>query len=256
MRIPIRTSKWALWASRISQLVLPVLIVAVFLHRARAIDTQTFLATAGAGVLLGLVALIVAIGAYIRIWNTGDRGWRPASIGFVTGVICLSPLVFAGLQAYRYPFVHDVSTDIATPPPVFGTVRYGARLGYDDPDLQAEIAAAFPNAAARVYPLDAAETFGLVQDLVADREWEALTAGTPPATGTINAVATTWLGFRDEVAIRVTALQAGARVDVRSVSYEGGHDLGANGQRIEAFLLDLDDAVTQRTLEPGALSGG
>jgi len=258
LRIPIRTSKWAIWASRAARLALPVIIIAAFMHRGGIIDSPTFLAAAGAGVAFGLIALAVGLAAYVRIWFTGDRGWRPASIGVATGLICLVPLVVAGLQAARLPAVHDVSTDIADPPAILGSSRLGLGGGFDDPELQAQIVKAYPNARAREYPLAVGETWLLVRELVERRGWEILSRRGPGVDqpGTLNAVAMTWLGWRDEVAIRVGGTQDGSRIDMRSVSYEGAHDLGTNGLRIERFLLDLDDAVTERTFELGIVPPG
>ena len=45
--------------------------------------------------------------------------------------------------------------------------------------------------------------------------------------------------FEDEVAIRVTETDTGARIDMRSRSRLGQIDRGANARRIEAFLSAL-----------------
>ena len=53
-------------------------------------------------------------------------------------------------------------------------------------------------------------------------------------------MATSFLyGFKDEVAIRVTETETGARVDLRSRSRLGQIDRGANARRITKFLDDL-----------------
>jgi hypothetical protein len=256
LRIPIRTSRWALWSSRIGRLAVPVLVVAIFLHRAGAITSADFIVAAGGGVLIGLAALLVGLVAFVRIWATGDRGWWPAFNGVAIGLICLAPLVFAAMMGLRYPFVHDVTTDYDDPPPILGQVHFGLGAGYHDPALRQRVADAFPNAVTRDYPLPTTETFPVVADLVAARGWQIIeerATTDDPNIGWINARAMTWLGWRDEVAIRVETAPGGSRVDIRSVSYEGAHDLGANGMRIEEFLLALDDAVTARTQELGLL---
>ncbi|MCY1559598.1 hypothetical protein D9M68_966500 [compost metagenome] len=51
-------------------------------------------------------------------------------------------------------------------------------------------------------------------------------------------------GWREEVVIRVTGTDETSVVDMRSASLNALHDFGSNGQRIEAFLAALDDAVT------------
>ena len=45
-----------------------------------------------------------------------------------------------------------------------------------------------------------------------------------------------WFGFKDDVVVRVTALDNGSRIDVRSVSRMGIGDIGKNAARIEQFL--------------------
>jgi hypothetical protein len=259
LRIPIRTSRWALWSSRIGRLAVPVIVVAVFLHRAGAITSADFVVAAGGGIVIGLAGLAVGLVALVRIWMTGDRGWWPASVGVAIGVLCLAPLVFAATMAVRYPFVHDVTTDYDNPPPILGSVRFGLGAGYHDPVLRQRVADAFPNAVTRDYPLPATETFPIVADMVAARGWQIIeerATTDDPDIGWLNAVAMTWLGWRDEVAVRVETAPGGSRVDIRSVSYEGAHDLGANGLRIEEFLLALDEAVTARTQELGIPAPG
>ena len=57
------------------------------------------------------------------------------------------------------------------------------------------------------------------------------------ASGQIEAVVSTLLfGFKDDVAIRLTAVEGGTQVDLRSVSRVGQSDLGANAARIQEFL--------------------
>ena len=52
------------------------------------------------------------------------------------------------------------------------------------------------------------------------------------------------LGFSQEVAVRVAGGADGATVDMRSTSLSAFPDFGENGQRVEAFLLELDNQVT------------
>jgi uncharacterized protein (DUF1499 family) len=55
--------------------------------------------------------------------------------------------------------------------------------------------------------------------------------------GLVEATATTfWFGFKDDLVVRVEAIESGSRVDVRSVSRVGQSDVGQNAKRIEKFL--------------------
>jgi uncharacterized protein (DUF1499 family) len=65
--------------------------------------------------------------------------------------------------------------------------------------------------------------------------------------GRIEAVALTLImGFREDIAIRIRSASGGVRIDMRSASRYGGHDLGSNARRIETFLADLIDARRRR----------
>ncbi|HEX9906401.1 MAG TPA: DUF1499 domain-containing protein [Propylenella sp.] len=55
-------------------------------------------------------------------------------------------------------------------------------------------------------------------------------------------------GFADDVVVRVRETPEGTRVDMRSASRIGEHDLGQNARRIKSFLAALD---TKLQLEPG-----
>jgi uncharacterized protein (DUF1499 family) len=68
--------------------------------------------------------------------------------------------------------------------------------------------------------------------------WEIVAS--EPTEGRIEATATTfWFGFKDDVVVRVTPTDGGSRIDVRSVSRVGRSDVGANAERITAYLARI-----------------
>lgn len=73
----------------------------------------------------------------------------------------------------------------------------------------------------------------------------AVMMGPPaPEAATLQAVAlTTLFGFADDVVLRLVAENGGTRVDMRSASRKGEHDLGQNARRVRAFFADLDLAL-------------
>jgi hypothetical protein len=242
MRILIRTSKWAIWARRFGSFALPLAIIPVFLHRERIISSADFMTIELVACSFALLALFLAFGAFARLWVTGDQGWSRASMGLLFSLICLTPIAFIGWQATRYPVAGDVSTNFADLPALVSTV--GKVL---TPDDRAAIEAAFPNARTRTYPIAAEPMFGIVEQLAAARGWEprARRAPTTPLDeGAFNAISTTLLGWRDEVAVRVVGTATGSTVDMRSAPTHGWLDLGENGRRIEEFLLAIDQRVT------------
>jgi uncharacterized protein (DUF1499 family) len=54
------------------------------------------------------------------------------------------------------------------------------------------------------------------------------------------------MGFREDISIRVRTASGVVRVDMRSASRYGNHDLGSNARRIERFLSDLIDERRRR----------
>src|SRR5690606_31111513 len=80
-----------------------------------------------------------------------------------------------------------------------------------------------------------AEAFDAALAAARDMGWEVVSAD--QVTGRIEAVDTTfWFGFRDDVVVRIMAVDGGSRIDVRSKSRVGRGDAGANAKRIERFL--------------------
>jgi hypothetical protein len=89
--------------------------------------------------------------------------------------------------------------------------------------------------------------FEVVGRLIDAQGWDVRATRAPLDaldTGQYNAVVTTLLGFSQEVAVRVAGGADGATVDMRSTSLSSFPDFGENGQRVEAFLLELDNQVT------------
>ncbi len=243
MRILIRTSKWAIWARRFGSFALPLMVIPVWMHRNQMLTSETFQIILAVAIVSALLAVFFGLGAYARLWQTGDRGWGRATIGLFLGLLCLSPLAYGASLAVRYPATADVAT--AATPPLRLMVKPPASSPAPAPSREV-ILAAFPNALSRTYQLDTGQVFELVEELVASRGWETRVRRVPGSAvreGQINALAMTFFGWRDEIVVRVSRSGQGSEVAMRSTSLVGVHDLGRNGTRIEAFLLELDELV-------------
>ncbi|HZY68957.1 MAG TPA: DUF1499 domain-containing protein [Devosia sp.] len=243
MRILVRTSKWAVWARRFGALALPLAILPVLLHRAHLITSDNFLAVEAAAMGLAAVAVAMALIAFVRLWYTGDRGWGRAVMAFLFGVLCLTPAAYFSWLASTIPASSDVSTDFSDSPPLVNFVE----SRFIGPEERARIEAAYPNARSRTYPIEAPQMFEVVGRLVEAQGWDVRATRAPIGplgTGYYNASVTTLLGFSQEVALRVVGSAEGATVDMRSASLSTFPDFGENGQRVEAFLLELDNEVT------------
>jgi hypothetical protein len=246
LRILIRTSKWAILARRLGSVSVPLVIISVLLHRLRIIPSDLFLVVIAVAGLVAALAIVTALIALARLWQTGDQGWGRALSGLLFGAVALLPYAYYGSLVLRYPAVTDIATASRGPMPLVfepGT----ARMPPPKMLSAAEMAAEFPNVERRSYPLGLVPTFSLVSALVTANGWEIRMLREPGADsefGQLNAQVVTLPGWREEVVVRVTGTDDSSVVDMRSASLNALHDFGSNGQRIEAFLEALDDAVT------------
>ncbi|HEX6530760.1 MAG TPA: DUF1499 domain-containing protein, partial [Burkholderiales bacterium] len=132
------------------------------------------------------------------------------------------------------PYINDITTDTQKPPQFSPPKPYPEhfaelqRIGY--PELHAlEIA------------LPPAQAFERARAAALELGWEIVAADAP--AGRIEAVSTTrWFGFKDDIAVRISASGSGSRIDMRSRSRVGRSDLGANAKRIQDFLIAVRSA--------------
>jgi hypothetical protein len=246
VRILIRTSRWAIWARRLGSVAVPLLVIPIGLHWVRWITGNLFLAAVLTAGLVALAAVFAALVALVRLWQSGDQGWSKALLGLLFGGVLLLPFAWYGNLALHYPPVTDLATTARGELPLIfepGTAEM------PPPKLltPTQQDAIFPNAKTRSYPLGLAQTFAVVQQMVAENGWDVRLLREPGADfspGRINAQITTIPGWREEVVLRVTGDLTNATVDMRSASLNAPHDFGSNGRRIEAFLVALDEAIT------------
>jgi len=184
--------------------------------------------TGGAGVLAALTGLAV--------WLIRRQGGAPMVL---MGLILSLPVAGLGvafeLAARTTPPIIDISTDTDDP-----AVFWFTATPSDYPAQNAEPQrAAYAQVRPLELPLGPADAFATALALVEERGWEVLSAD--PAEDQIEAIARSRLyGFEDEVAIRVTGIDTGTRIDLRSRSRIGRIDRGANARRIEAYMSDLE----------------
>ncbi|MEO5805807.1 DUF1499 domain-containing protein [Devosia sp.] len=246
MRILIRTSKWAIWSRRVASIAVPLVVIPVFLHRQRLLTSDVFVDVAAVAGIVATLALLVSMTALARLWQTGDQGWGRAISAFLLSLMCLVPFAYVGAQMLRYPAVTDIATTQRGALPLMldpGTIHMPPPKLLTAEQLETE----FPNIKTRAYPLNLQQTYLIVLHMVEAHGWDITLQRDPTAAldpGEINADVVSLLGWRDEVVLRVTGDAQSAVVDMRSASLNAEHDLGSNGPRIEQFLTQLDDEVT------------
>lgn len=143
-------------------------------------------------------------------------------------------------KAERLPRIHDISTDVVTPPnfSVLLPLRKGAAnpTEYGGAAVAAQQKKAYPEIRTAVINLSPASAFAACLQAARSLGWKIVSER--PSEGIIEATDTTfWFGFTDDIVVRVSRAGEGrSLVDVRSLSRVGIGDMGTNAARIQAFL--------------------
>lgn len=250
---PMNEKKAALfsnWTPRVALFSGALICMSILLHRLLGMPTPLALnlfvvafALAGLAILLGGIALA-------DVWKRGAEGAPWAMIGMlIAGGIFIWPLSF--LPSYlELPVMYDATTDVQAPPrfvalakervPGSNPIEYPARRFAE---LQK---ATYPDLRPLYVNRGLDDTFELVLDTVKRMRFHivAEAAPRPRQAGTIEAVdRTTVIGFYDDVVIRVDSDQGRSRVDVRSSSRYGLHDMGRNASRVRRVLTEIQTRV-------------
>jgi uncharacterized protein (DUF1499 family) len=196
---------------------------------------------------LGIAAGVVSLVALFWWSSMGNAGRVMALAGLAVGAV----MFYVPWSYYHtlgaVPRIHDITTDMANPPTFSGAVlnaraaEKGNSTDYDQkvaalqkqgyPDL-APVKTALPPDQAFARALAAAQGMS---------GWTIVT--NEAASGRIEAYQrTTFMGFTDDVVIRIVADGPGSRIDVRSESRQGQSDFGVNAKRIRAY----EDALKQK----------
>jgi len=259
-------SRLAIWARRIALFSLAATFVAIIIVRSGALEIVPALSTLAGALVLALVAIMLAIGAGIVIWFEGVGGLREAVSALAIGLALIAYPAYLGAKAYRLPAIYDITTDPIDPPRFDAIARLRPRNA--NPTTYAGLYtaeqqhAAYPDIEPEVTDSSPQEAYNAALKVVTKRRWHIVDAR-PPQTvapsivnararqpapvrdGMIEAIARTpILGFRDDVVVRVRATADGARIDVRSASRYGRHDLGTNAARVRDLIDDIDDILS------------
>jgi uncharacterized protein (DUF1499 family) len=241
-------SRLATWSARFAWFALAVAALSVVILRAGVLEVGPSLATFAAALIFAGLAVLLAFAAFVVIWREGLAGLGRALTGLALGLALLAYPAYLGARAFKLPAINDIATDTAHPPAfdVLARLRPRDRIAYPGAKAAALQHAAYPDIAPLQEDASAAVAYRIALAVVTKRKWLVVDARAPAPRrdGIIEAVArTTIMGFRDDVVIRVRAVEGGARIDARSASRYGTHDLGANAARLRALLNDIDEAV-------------
>jgi uncharacterized protein (DUF1499 family) len=158
---------------------------------------------------------------------------------------------YLGVQAYRLPLITDVVTDPDDPPRFETIARLRPRdanpIAYPGQVAAEQQRTAYPDLEPLIVTSTPQQAYDTALAVITKRKWFIVDARAPQAgrrEGRIEAVSRTpIMGFREDVVVRVRADGEGARIDMRSSSRYGPHDLGGNAARITRLLEEIDEIL-------------
>jgi uncharacterized protein (DUF1499 family) len=252
-------SSLASWARNLAVFSVVAVLVSILIVRFGFLEVKPALATFFGALGLAGLSILLSLAAFAAIWQNGSRGMSRILLALVIDILVLAYPAYLGLQYRKLPPIHDITTDPIDPP------RYDAlaRLRSSDGANTAVYAGLYSAEQQRkaypdIEPVDldtsALRAYQLTLQLINKRKWLVIDER-PPAppreVGHIEAVARTpIMGFREDVAIRITPDGDDSRVDIRSSSRYFESDLGSNAKRISKLIDDLNTAVDSDNLRP------
>jgi uncharacterized protein (DUF1499 family) len=163
----------------------------------------------------------------------------------LSGIVSGTAL-FWNYRAQSAPPIHDISTDLESPPEFIALLRVRAGAP-NQPDYPGGATAdeqrrAYPHIQPLELDVEIQEVMDAAVMLLARRNWEFVAINRNE--GRIEATEKLpWFGFSDDVILRFTRTPTGTVVDMRSKSRVGRGDLGVNARRIDRFLKDLEASL-------------
>ena len=245
-------SRLAIWSRRIALFSLAATFIAIIVVRSGALEIVPALSTLGGALALAMLAILLAFGAAVSIWKDGVGGIGEAVTGFLIGLALIAYPLYVGVKAYKLPAIYDITTDPIDPPRFDAIARLRPRdanpATYAGLYTAEQQRTAYSDIEPDMTSVSPQEAYDAAMKVITKRKWHVVDArppqGTAPRDGLIEAIARTpILGFRDDVAVRVRATHEGARIDVRSASRYGRHDLGTNAARVRSLIEDIDDVL-------------
>src|SRR6202000_2583854 len=249
----------ASWSRNLAVFGVVVVLISIIIVRFGFLEIKPALATFfGALACAGLSIVVGLIGA-AAIWQNGARGVSRILLAFLIDAALLAYPAYLAVQYRRLPPIHDITTDPIDPPRFEALARLRSGDGAN-PAVYAGLYSAeqqrvaYPDIETVELELPVQRAYEITLQLIAKRKWLVIDerAPQPPRRiGRIEAVARTpIMGFREDVAIRVTPDGDDSRVDIRSSSRYFESDLGSNASRITKFVDELNTAAKAHALKP------
>lgn len=246
-----KASRAAVWSARLAKFAVPVLAITALSHRFNLVDTTSALVLLAACWLFTSLSLLLGLSSLRPIWRLGLAGTRRALTGIVVSVPIFAVPVYYIPPLVQKPRLADVTTDMLNPPPLEAAAALRPAdanpVAYPGVEAMRLQLAAYPELRPLRVGVDVESAFNAARAAVRQRGWRIVAERPPSGEGgpaRIEAVAHTLLmAFKDDVVIRIGEESGGTRIDMRSASRYGAHDLGTNARRIQTFLFALREEL-------------
>lgn len=238
-----------LWRCQLIALALSALAVLAFrgqwlTWRPALLANAFLLATV---VLIGFISLLILF-AKLRAGSQLSVA-RHCLLATALSLPVLIGILLLGMRGAKAPPIHDISTDTLNPP-AFTAAANQRRPGdnpvdYAGAELANQQQQAYADIAPLRSPLPPPQAFARCLAIIQALGWQVIAQDQDK--GVIEAMDRSRIfGFIDDIVLRITAEDAGSRIDLRSASRAGVSDLGVNAERIRRFSHQFNTSPSTR----------
>jgi uncharacterized protein (DUF1499 family) len=241
----MRTMLTTILSTIVAVVALVMIALPGFLYQSGAIALGSAISIYRWAAYLGLATILLSVASGVLSFRRkSSSGKVLAVVSLVVGFVAFWMPYSQSRIAQSVPPIHDITTDTIDPP-TFDAVlplREGMNTVDYDPEVGAQQRAAYPEIVPLKLDLPLEQVFARALATAEATDWEIVAQDA--AGGRIEATDTTrWMGFKDDVVIRLRPDGAGTRVDVRSLSRVGRSDIGTNARRIINYLRELQAGI-------------
>src|SRR4029077_6058553 len=220
-------SSLATWARNLAIFSIIAVVVSIIIVRFGFLEMKPALATFFGALGCAALSILISLAAFAAIWQNGTRGMSRILLAFVISAAVLAYPAYLALQYRKLPPIHDITTDPIDPPRFEALARLRSGDGANTAVYAGLYSAeqqrrAYPDIEPVELEIPVNRAYAIALQLVNKRKWLVIDERAPQPErpiGRIEAVARTpIMGFREDVAIRVTPNGEDSRVEIRSSS--------------------------------------
>ncbi|MGD9947464.1 MAG: DUF1499 domain-containing protein [Desulfobulbus sp.] len=229
------------WLWKLELIAFAMSVLAILAFRMQLLGWRPALlltaATLTGVVLIGFLSLIVL---FAKLRSGRQQGAsRHCLLAALLSLPVLIAILLLGMRGTKVPPIHDITTDLASPPGLTAAASQRApddnSVLYAGPAIAEQQRQAYADIAPIKTSMPPDQAYARALATARALGWQVV--GENQAQGSIEATDSSLLfGFIDDIAIRITTDGSGSRIDIRSASRAGVSDLGVNAKRIRNFI--------------------